>query len=62
MDISTGGKKSTSIFKQSPVCNGYQKLSELKEILKSGSYEPPLGYSNVDWFVNENLNLEKMTL
>ena len=28
-------------------------------LLKNGSYESPLGFDNVDWFVNEVNKLEK---
>ena len=52
MDISSGCKRTTSIFEENPVCFGYYILSELKDVLKGGSYESPLGYNTVDWFVN----------
>ena len=38
--------------------NGYHLESELNEILQSGYYESPLGYDNVDCFVNEVIKLE----
>ena len=31
----------------------------MEDVLKSGYYESPLGYKNVDWFVNEVTKLEK---
>ena len=34
-------------------------MSELIDVLKSGYHESPLGYNNVDWFVDEVKNLEK---
>ena len=41
---------------------GYYIISELNDVLKSGYYESPLGYNNVDWFVKEVIKLEnKMT-
>ena len=58
-DNSNIGNETTIIYKQSPVLNGYHKISELEEVLKSGNYESPLGYNNVDWFVNEVIKLEK---
>ena len=30
----------------------------MEDVLKSGYYESPLGYDNVDWFVNEVIKLE----
>ena len=33
-------------------------VSELNDVLKSGYYHSPLGYENVDWFVNEIIKLE----
>ena len=38
--------------------NGYQIISELEDILKSGYYKANLGYNNVDWFANEVKKLE----
>ena len=38
--------------------NGYHIISEVEDVLKSGYYESPLGYDNVDWFVNEVIKLE----
>ena len=37
--------------------NGYYIISELNDVLKSGYYESPLGYDNVDWFVEEVIKL-----
>ena len=34
----------------------------MNDILQSSYYEPPLGYNNVDWFVNEVKKLEKRRL
>ena len=56
------GNKTTNIYKQNPVLNGYHIVSELDDILKSDYYQSPLGYDNVDWFVDEVIRLEnKMT-
>ena len=54
--------KTTNIYKQNPVLNGYHIVSELDDVLKSDYYKSPLGYNNVDWFVDEVMKLEnKMT-
>ena len=47
------GNKTSFIYKQNPVLNGYHIISELENVLKSGYYESPLGYNIVDWFVDE---------
>ena len=52
------GDKTTNIYKQEPVCNGYQIISELEHILESGYYISPLGHENVNWFVDEIVKLE----
>ena len=57
-DGSKIGNKTTNIYKQIPVLNGYYIISELNDILKSGYYESPLSYDNVDWFVKEVIKLE----
>ena len=59
IDNSNVGKKTTNIYKQSPVLNGYHLESELDDILKSGFYESHLGYDKVDWFVIEVIKIEK---
>ena len=58
MENSSVGNKTTNIYKQTPVLNGYYIISELEDVLKSGYYESPLGYDNIDWFVNEVKRLE----
>ena len=57
-DNSSIGKKTTNIYKQIPVCNGYRIVSELEAVLKSGYYKSTLGYENVNWFVDETIKLE----
>ena len=57
-DNSVIGNKTTNIYKQNPVLNGYHIVSELEDVLKSDYYKSLLGYNNVDWFVNEVLKLE----
>ena len=58
-DNSKIGNKTTNIYKPNPVLNGYYIISELEDVLESGSYEFPLGCNNVDWFVKEVIKLEK---
>ena len=58
IDNSSVGNKTTNIYKQNPVLNGYYVISELEDIIKSGYHEFSLGYNNVDWFVKEVIKLE----
>ena len=61
-DDSVVGNKTTNIYKQNPVLNGYHIVSELEDVLKSDYYKSPLRYDNVVWFVDEVIKLEdKMT-
>ena len=57
-DNSSVGNKTTNIYKQNPVLNGYEIISELEDVLKSEHHKSPLGYNNVDWFVTEVIKLE----
>ena len=57
-DKSSVGNITTNIYKQNPVLNGYHIVSELEDVLKSDYYKSPLGYGNVDWFVDEVIKLE----
>ena len=57
-DNSIIGNKTTNIYKQNPILNGYHIISELEDVLKSEYYKSPLGYDNVDWFVDEVIKLE----
>ena len=57
-DNSFIGNRTTNIYKQNPVLNGYHIVSELEDILKSDYYKSPLVYDNVDWFVDEVIKLE----
>ena len=52
-DNSIVGIKTTRIYKQNPVLNGYRIESELEDVLQSGYHISPLGYDKVDWFVDE---------
>ena len=57
-DKSSKGNKTTNIYKQNPVLNGYEIVSELEDVFKSGYYKSPLGYKNVDWLVDEVIKLK----
>ena len=57
-DNSIAGNKTTNIYKQNPVHNGYRIVSELEDVLQSGYDKSPLGYDYVDWFVDEVKKLE----
>ena len=57
-DNSSIGNKTSNIYMPIPVCNGYRIVSELENVLKSGHYKPPLGYENVNWFIDEIIKLE----
>ena len=46
IDNSSIGNKTTNIYKQNPVPNGYHIIYEMEDVLKSGYYESPLGYDN----------------
>ena len=50
--------KTTNIYKQNPMLNGYRVESEINNVLKSGYYRSPLGCDIVDWFVDEVIKLE----
>ena len=39
--------------------NGYHRVSELQDVVKSGYYKSPLVYDNVDWFLDEVKKIEK---
>ena len=58
IDNSSIVNKTNNIYKQNPVCIGYETKSELEDVLKNGYYKPPLGYEKVDWFVCEIIKLE----
>ena len=57
-DNSIVGNKTTNIYKQNPVLNGYHIVSELEDILQNGYHKSPWGHNNVDWFVDEVIKLE----
>ena len=52
------GKKTTSVYKQYLVCEGYYIMPDLNDVLTSGYCETPLGYDNLYWFVEEVIKLE----
>ena len=61
-DNSSIGNKTTNIYKQNPILEGYHIESELEDVLKSGYHKSLLRYNNVDWFVDEVIKVEnKMT-
>ena len=49
--------KTTLIFRQNPICNGFYIVSELNNVLQSG-YRSCFGENNVKWFVNEGIKIE----
>ena len=57
-DNSSIGNKTTNTYTQNPILNGYHIESEMEGVLKSGYHNSPLGYNNVDWFVDEVIKLE----
>ena len=59
IDKENVGNKTTYIYKQNPIWNGYYIVSELNNVLKSGYYESVLGDDNIDWFVGEDKKSEK---
>ena len=48
IDNSSIGNKTTNIYKQNSVLNGYEIISELEDVSKYGYYKSPLGCDNVD--------------
>ena len=60
-DNSSMGNKTTNVYKQNPVLNGYRIESGLENVSKSGYHKSPLGSNNVDWLVNEIIKLENKT-
>ena len=57
-DNSSVGNKTTNIYKQNPALNGYHLESELEDVLEGGYYKSPLGFNNVDWFVDDVTKVE----
>ena len=51
------GNKTTNIFKQNPMCNGFYIVSELENVLQSG-YHSTFCENNVEWFVDEVIKIE----
>ena len=58
IDISNIGIKTTNIYKQNPVLNGYRNISELDDVPQNGYHKSPLGYNNIDWFADEVIKSE----
>ena len=59
IDNSSIGKKTTKIFEQNPILNGYKIVSELDDILQSYYYHSHLVYDNVDWLAGEVKKIRK---
>ena len=59
-DNSSAGNKTTNIYEQNPILNGYHIESELEDVLQSCQFKSPLGYNNVDCFVDEDIKLENI--
>ena len=45
-------------IKKNPLLNAYRIESELEDVLTSGYHKSPLGYDNVDFFLDEVIKLE----
>ena len=58
MDNSSIGNEKTITYKQNSALNGYHIESELDDVLQSGFQKFPLGYENIDWFVNGVIELQ----
>ena len=58
IDNSSIGNKTTNIYDENPIFNGYHIESALEDVLISDYYKSLFGYDNVDWFVNEVIKLE----
>ena len=56
---SSMGNKTTNIYKQNPVLNGFEIVCELDDFLQSRYHKSPLGYDNVDWVVKEVKKIRK---
>ena len=51
------GNKTTYLYRQNPVLNGYHILSELDDILQNGYHKSPLRYHNGGWCVDEVIKI-----
>ena len=58
IDKSSIGLITTSIYKQNPVATSYHITSELEDVLQSVYYKSPVGYNNINWFINKVIKLE----
>ena len=61
IDNSSIGNKTTNLYKQNPIRNGYHIESEMEDVLKSECLKSFSGYDHVDWFVEEAVELERRT-
>ena len=53
IDNSSINKKTTNIYMQNPVLNGYHIESVVEDALQSKYHKSPLGYDNKNWYVDE---------
>ena len=53
MSLAHSSNKTTTIYKQNPVCTGFYIMSDFNDVLESGNHDCLLGYDNVDLFVDE---------
>ena len=53
IDLFSTGNKTTNVYKQNPVCNGFYIVSELNDVLRSGYCESFPRYDTLDWFEDE---------
>ena len=58
MIISVYVKKTTKIYKQNPVYNGYFTISELEDVFRIGHCSFNLDYNFLYWFVNDVEKIE----
>ena len=58
IDISSICNKTTNIYKQNPLLNGYRIESEMEDVLQSGYHQFLLGFDNVDRFLDEVIKFE----
>ena len=58
IDDSIKGKKVTNKYKQNTVSNGFNIVFEINDVLRIGYFSSGLGYENVDWFVDQVINLD----
>ena len=51
--------KTIDVSKQIPCCNGFHVINKLNDLpIEMGYHKSPFGENNVEWFLNENNNIE----